>query len=264
MTAAKENIELNKVEAIVEVTHGNLLESIDIKPTSLSQTFCAGCGAPSGASGAVLSAGAAAAPGAPRSPAARPRNRAARADDAGRGRPSSVTAGPGAARAGRSRWTRRPPFRWFTRPYGRERRDWRAVARHSTAGRRSGVARACGWRRARQRDRATGRRPSGRPARCGFLARRAQAHEWISLARPPAAGRGKRLRVRSPPLGEFRQGFPYRRSMPGSRARRRGCSAAPHRRFPAARHVERGNVGDKGIALFEDVLTARMFLGILM
>ena len=32
VTAAKENIELNKVEAIVEVTHGNLLESIDIKP----------------------------------------------------------------------------------------------------------------------------------------------------------------------------------------------------------------------------------------
>ncbi len=32
VTAAKENIELNKVEDIVEVTHGNLLESIDIKP----------------------------------------------------------------------------------------------------------------------------------------------------------------------------------------------------------------------------------------
>ena len=32
VTAAKENIELNKVEAIVEVTHGNLLEAIDIKP----------------------------------------------------------------------------------------------------------------------------------------------------------------------------------------------------------------------------------------
>ncbi|MCZ2259369.1 50S ribosomal protein L11 methyltransferase [Sporosarcina sp. G11-34] len=30
--AAKENIELNKVESIVEVTHGNLLESIQIQP----------------------------------------------------------------------------------------------------------------------------------------------------------------------------------------------------------------------------------------
>lgn len=32
VTAAKENIELNKVGAIVEVSQGNLLESIDIKP----------------------------------------------------------------------------------------------------------------------------------------------------------------------------------------------------------------------------------------
>lgn len=32
VTAAKENIELNKVESIVEVTHGNLLESIQIQP----------------------------------------------------------------------------------------------------------------------------------------------------------------------------------------------------------------------------------------
>ena len=32
VTAAKENIELNKVEDIVEVSHGNLLEAIDIKP----------------------------------------------------------------------------------------------------------------------------------------------------------------------------------------------------------------------------------------
>lgn len=32
VTAAKENVELNKVETVVEVTHGNLLETIDIKP----------------------------------------------------------------------------------------------------------------------------------------------------------------------------------------------------------------------------------------
>lgn len=32
VTAAKENVELNKVESIVEVTHGNLLESIKIQP----------------------------------------------------------------------------------------------------------------------------------------------------------------------------------------------------------------------------------------
>ncbi|QUW22199.1 50S ribosomal protein L11 methyltransferase [Sporosarcina sp. Marseille-Q4063] len=32
VTAAKENVELNKVETIVEVTHGNLLEKVDSKP----------------------------------------------------------------------------------------------------------------------------------------------------------------------------------------------------------------------------------------
>jgi ribosomal protein L11 methyltransferase len=32
VTAAIENVELNKVETIVEVTHGNLLEKVDTKP----------------------------------------------------------------------------------------------------------------------------------------------------------------------------------------------------------------------------------------